>query len=389
MTESKNGNRTLRVMRIVTASYVVPWHLGNTLKRMPKDFETYVVGQGVSAYRETYPGVRWIDLDLDRKVSILRDVWALVQLCLIVLLVLPDIVHSIMPKSGLLTALAGFMCRIPVRMHTFTGQVWATRTGLFRRIYYLLDRIVHALNTLCLTDSPSQSRFLYNHGFAHRAQPLPILANGSLSGVDLARFDPESLKDQATELRRELRVQESEFVFSYIARKSRDKGAFDLLQAFENVARENSGVRLLFVGPDESAGEVDVLVQRPVLARSVINVGQVSNHEAYLALSDVLCLPSYREGFGTIVIDAAAMGVPTIGTRIPGLIDAIEDGQTGILVPAGNVRALVETMKSVVSQPAKLLVMREQARQRTAKLFSADVVYSSLRNTYRGLAQRP
>ena len=375
-------------MRIVTASYVVPWHLGNTLKRMPKDFETYVVGQGVSAYRETYPRVHWIDLDLDRKVSILRDVWALVRLCRIFLLVRPDIVHSIMPKSGLLTALAGFICRVPVRMHTFTGQVWATRKGLFRRIYYLVDRIVHALNTLCLTDSPSQSKFLYANGFTHRAQPLPVLANGSLSGVDLERFDSASLKDQVAELRRELGVQDSEFVFAYIARKSRDKGAFDLLQAFEMVVKENSGVRLLFVGPDESAGEINVLLQRPVLARSVINVGQVSNHEVYLALSDVLCLPSYREGFGTIVIDAAAMGVPTIGTRIPGLIDAVEDGQTGMLVPAGNVDALVETMKSVLSQPEKLLAMREQARQRTAKLFSADVVYSALRETYSGLVQR-
>lgn len=388
MPENKSGNRTLRVMRIVTASYVVPWHLGNTLKRMPKDFETYVVGQGVSAYRETYPRVHWIDLDLDRKVSILRDVWALVRLCRIFLLVRPDIVHSIMPKSGLLTALAGFICRVPVRMHTFTGQVWATRKGLFRRIYYLVDRIVHALNTLCLTDSPSQSKFLYANGFTHRAQPLPVLANGSLSGVDLERFDSASLKDQVAELRRELGVQDSEFVFAYIARKSRDKGAFDLLQAFEMVVKENSGVRLLFVGPDESAGEINVLLQRPVLARSVINVGQVSNHEVYLALSDVLCLPSYREGFGTIVIDAAAMGVPTIGTRIPGLIDAVEDGQTGMLVPAGNVDALVETMKSVLSQPEKLLAMREQARQRTAKLFSADVVYSALRETYSGLVQR-
>jgi glycosyltransferase involved in cell wall biosynthesis len=114
----------------------------------------------------------------------------------------------------------------------------------------------------------------------------------------------------------------------------------------------------------------------------VISVGQVTNHEVYLALSDVLCLPSYREGFGTIVIDAAAMGVPTIGTRIPGLVDAIEDGHTGLLVEAGNVGALVEMMQRVVNQPEVLASMREEAKRRTAELFSADVVYAALRDTY-------
>jgi len=376
------GNRKMRVMRIVTASYVVPWHLGNTLKRMPKDFDTYVVGQGVSANREAYPEVRWIDLDLDRKVSTVRDLLAFVQLCRIFSEIQPDIVHSIMPKSGLLTAVAGFLCRVPVRMHTFTGQVWATRRGLSRWIYYLLDRTVHCLNTLCLTDSPSQSRFLFTHGFNHHNQPLPVLAHGSLSGVDLSRFDAQALKGRATVLRRELGLHEGDFVFAYIARKSQDKGALDLLHAFEILAKSNTNVRLVFVGPDESEGEVDVLLRRKVLEGSVISVGQVTNHEVYLALSDVLCLPSYREGFGTIVIDAAAMGVPTIGTRIPGLVDAIEDGHTGLLVEAGNVGALVEMMQRVVNQPEVLASMREEAKRRTAELFSADVVYAALRDTY-------
>jgi len=119
-----------RVVRIVTASYVVPWHLANTLKRIAADFEVTVVGQGVSAYRDTWPDIRWIDLDLNRKVSLWSDLRALFSLCRIFLAIEPDIVHSIMPKAGLLSALAGFLCRVPVRMHTFTGQVWATRGGL-------------------------------------------------------------------------------------------------------------------------------------------------------------------------------------------------------------------------------------------------------------------
>lgn len=383
--EIKIENRKKRVLRIVTASYVVPWHLGNTLKRMPEDFDTYVVGQDVSNNSKNYPNVNWIDLDLDRKISLIRDLLAFIKLFQIFFKIRPDIVHSIMPKAGLFAAVIGFFFRVPVRLHTFTGQVWATRSGPSHKLYYFLDRFINALNTLCLTDSPSQSKFLFDHGFNYHSQPLPVLANGSLSGVDLSRFDPQTLGGPAAEMRQRLGLQQGDFVFTYIARKSRDKGALDLLRAFEVLAEKNHHVRLVFVGPDESEGEVEKLLGRKILQRLVVNVGQVRNHEVYLALSDVLCLPSYREGFGTIVIDAAAMGVPTIGTRIPGLVDAIEDGRTGYLVNVGDVKALAEMMHKVVSQPEELAAMRKRARRRTVELYSADVLYMALRNMYRQL----
>ncbi len=377
----------LKVVRVVTASYVVPWHLGNTLKRMPEDFEVCVVGQGVSSCRNLYPHVKWVDINIDRKLDPLTDIMALFALCRFFLIYKPDIVHSIMPKSGLLTAIAGFFCRVPVRIHTFTGQVWATNSGMAKALYYAVDKLINALNTLCLTDSPSQSEFLFEHKITNDGRPLPVLLKGSLSGVDISRFDRQILANQADQLRESLKINKSDFVFAFIARKSQDKGSIDVLKAFARVAGVHPYAKLLFIGPDESGGEIERLRKSdPGLFNNVFDIGQVDNHEAYLAITHVLCLPSYREGFGTIVIDAAALAVPALGSNISGLKDSIEDGKTGRLFPAGDIGALSQIMLDAIENPKKYQEMGIAAKVRVDSFFTADLLYGALKALYLKLA---
>lgn len=372
----------LKVVRVITASYVVPWHMHNTLRRMPADFEVCVVGHGVSKNKDSYPDVKFIDIDINRKTSLISDGLALIELCRFLLSYQPDIVHSIMPKAGLLAALAGFICRVPIRIHTFTGQTWVAREGLSRYFYYMLDRLINSLNTVCLTDSFSQSAFLLEHKISHSGQPLPVLSKGSLSGVDIERFNIGLLAEAASQLRGNLGLGKEHFVFAFIARKTRDKGAVDVLRAFSSVSAAYKKVRLLFVGPDED-GEIERLREmNPDLFFNVMDVGHVSNHEVYLAITDVLCLPSYREGFGSIVIDAAAMGVPTIGSRIPGLSDSVVDQQTGMLFPVGNLDELVRLMLVFVENSKIRQTMGGAAKARVDEFFSADRLYSALKEFY-------
>lgn len=380
----------LKVVRVITASYVVPWHLHNTLRRMPADFEVCVVGHGVSKNKDSYPDVKFVDIDINRKTSLISDCLALTALCRFFLSYKPDIVHSIMPKAGLLTALAGAICRVPIRIHTFTGQTWVARAGLSRHFYYLLDRLINSLNTICLTDSFSQSAFLLEHKISHLGQPLPVLSKGSLSGVDVARFNLSGLAEAANQLRANLGLGKEHFVFAFIARKTRDKGAVDMLKAFSSVSAACKDARLLFVGPDED-GEIERLREtNPELFVNVIDVGHVTNHEVYLAITDVLCLPSYREGFGSIVIDAATMGVPTIGSRIPGLTDSVVDQQTGMLFPAGNLDELVRLMLAFVENPKMRQTMGGGAKARVDEFFTADRLYAALKEFYleRALSNR-
>lgn len=378
----------LRVVRVVTASFIVPWHLGNMLKRMPRDFEVCVVGQGVSDHKADFPGVRWVDIDINRKLSVISDLMALWRLCLFLNEYKPDIVHSVMHKAALLTAIAGYVCRVPVRINTFTSQYWATKRGIQRWIYYASDWIVNRLNTLCLTDSPSQSEYLKDHSIHRNGEPLPVLLRGSLSGVDLERFDRERIAPEAANLRAELGIGSADFVFTYLARKNRNKGAFDVLHAFGMVRKTCANVRLLFVGPDESDGELAALrVSRPDLFEKVSdNDRAVTRHEIYLGASDVLCLPSYMEGFGSVVIEAAAIGVPTIGSNIPGLVDSISDRESGILFPAGDVNRLAEIMTDFAKHPDNYSQMRLQAMSRARAFFSADQVYGALKDCYKNLA---
>lgn len=382
-------NKRLKIIRVVTSSECVPWHMGNTLKRIPADFDVCVAGKDVSKFKGQFPGVEWVDININREIGPFADLLALIALHRLFRRFQPDIVHSIMPKAGLLTALAGFICRVPVRLHTFTGQVWANLSGLSRLSFYMLDRIVVLLNTTCLTDSPSQSRYLFDHGISCKGAPLPVLGLGSLIGVDLNRFDLNKIAEGAKKLRNELDVNESEFVFSFIARKSLDKGGIDVLFAFNEVLKSNSSVRLLYVGPDESRGELDILRQtNSDLFKNVIEIGRVDNHEEYLAISDALCLPSHREGFGTIVIDAAALSIPTIGSDIVGLVDSIEDGKTGVLFPAGNIKRLADIMLSFSRDKVAVRQMGQFARKRVEERFSADALYLALKDLYFQLAQK-
>jgi glycosyltransferase involved in cell wall biosynthesis len=372
-----------RVVRVVTASYVVPWHLANTLKRIASDFDVTVVGQGVSANSSAYPGIRWVDIDLNRKVNLFSDLQSLWALCRFFRSQKPDVVHSIMPKAGLLCALAGFVCRVPVRLHTFTGQTWANETFPARQFLRLLDRIVNILNTVCLTDSASQSAFLYEHRICHDGKPLPVLGKGSLSGVELSRFKRLSLGPQQESLRTKFGIRAEDFVFAYIARKSRDKGAIDMITSFAHV-RDLHPAKLLFIGPDESDGVLSSLkMKTPTVFHDIVEIDRVDNHEAYLFISDVLCVPSYREGFGSVVIDAAAAGVPAIGSRIVGLVDSIKDGETGTLIPAGDTEKFSQAMLSMLEDRKRCEEMGEAARRRVELHFNADSAYVLLKDFYR------
>lgn len=373
-----------KVLRVVTVHECVLWHLGKTLDELTQHFDVTVAGEGVSRYANQYPSVAWADVDIPRKAQPMRDLRSLFQIYSLCRRLRPDIVHSIMPKAGLLTALAAWAAGTPVRIHTFTGQVWDTKSGWVRSVYKMIDRLIVRLNTTCLTDSPSQSQHLYVNGIEVGGRPLPVLGKGSLVGVDLDRFDPERIRASAQVTRSTLGLSSSHFVAAFVARKSRDKGAMDMLQAFAVARAKAPHMRLLFIGPDESAGEIERLRKAtPQIFEGVIERDTVFNHEEYLLASDVLCLPSYREGFGSVVIDAAALGVPCVGSRIAGLVDSVAEGETGLLHPAGDTQRLAELLITLDQDRERLERLGQQARTRVHTHFSTAIMGQLLIEFYR------
>jgi glycosyltransferase involved in cell wall biosynthesis len=381
---NSSASQKIKLVRVVTQAEVVPWHLKNFIVRSEKDYELYVIGDNVSKFKDDYPNVTFIDNQILRKTSLFFDTIALFNLILLCLKIRPTIIHSIMPKSGLLSALAGLIAFIPIRIHTFTGQVWATKTGASKIFYKLIDKFIFSINTVCLTDSASQSDFLARNGFLMNGKPIAYLGKGSLSGVNLEEFDIKIVEERAI-LRTTLGIGANDFVFVFLARKSIVKGIVELIESFAKVAYLPN-VKLLFIGPDESEGQLNFLMTKfAAISEKIISLDIVTEHQKYLALSDVLCLPSSSEGFGSIVIEAAALGVPSIGFDIVGLSDSIVHNYTGVLVPFKDVDQFSEAMIDLYQDTEKLEKLKTNARERVLTYFSADAVYQFQNEFYKSL----
>ncbi|MDT8334178.1 MAG: glycosyltransferase, partial [Desulfurivibrionaceae bacterium] len=203
--------------------------------------------------------------------------------------------------------------------------------------------------------------------------------------VDLRRFDsarwPEVKK---TALRRELGISQSETVILFVGRVTRDKGIRELLEAFDILVREGYDIALLLIGPldTELGGATGFGAEKITKLPQVRYVGYTDCPERYMAISDILCLPSYREGFGTVAIEAAAMGVPTVGTNIYGLSDAVVHGETGLLVPPRNVKQLASALRRLLVDGDMRAGMGISARQRASALFNADKVNKHVADEY-------
>ncbi len=374
----------LRVARVVTIPEAVLFHLRNTLNLLDEQYELTVIGTNVSQFRDRWPKVRWVDLIIARDINPPRDCISLLKLTWHFIFHRYDLVHSIMPKAGLLVAFSSFVARVPVRIHTFTGQIWTNKSGALKNFYIQLDQLTVKLNTATYTDSPSQSQFLFEHGIRKSGKPLPVIGDGSLSGVDLKRFRKKLSHEERRKRRQELGINTDAFVFTFVGRKCQDKGVFELLEAFLKLSQTNESVHLLLIGPDDDLAFREKIKKFEHLP-GITNLGYVEFPEAYLDISDVFCLPSYREGFGTVVIEAAAMQLPSIGTNIPGLVDAIQNGITGIRVNAKDASQLFQAMEELSQNREMSMEMGKKAYERAKNLYSADRLFYLLTKEYHTL----
>ncbi len=322
---------------------------------------------------------------MSRSISPLQDIRSLFHLVRLFKLERFEIVHSSTPKAGLLGAVAGWLTRIPVRLHTYTGQAWVELHGLQRWLVRWSDKVVGFLNTYCYADSFSQRDFLVKEGIV-KASKIAVLASGSISGVDLGRFDPELWRGiQASATRQELCIPDNALVILFVGRITRDKGIVELVSAFNSLEVFERKAELVLVGPFEP--------QRDPLPKSTINelmnhprmhvIGFTRQPEKYMGIADVFCLPSYREGFGSVVIEAAAMGVPAVVTSIVGLVDAVVQGETGLLVPPKDDQSLRNALFTILVNPELRDRMGTAARLRAQNLFDAALVNQVVTEEYR------
>lgn len=312
-------------------------------------------------------------VNIQRKVSPVKDLITLFQLILYFRRHRFDMIHSVNPKAGLLAMLSAWLVRTPVRAHIFQGEVWANKTGVWRFILRNLDRLVSFCATHLTVVSHSERQVLINEKIIS-ASKSRVLAHGSIGGVDLDKFKPEPA------IRKKLRAQHGyapdKVVFMYLGRLTREKGLEELARAFSEIAVSHPQVCLHLVGPDED----DILdLYKPLLHQypSRVRVLPFSKQpNVDLQVADVLMLPSHREGFGVVVIEAAALGVPSIGSRIYGISDALLEGVTGLMFSARSSVELAKTMTQMLN-PTLRQRLGHAARQRVEIEFDQKLVLSA------------
>jgi len=329
--------------------------------------------------------ISYVDISIERKIAPLKDLVSIFRLIQFFRSHQFTLVQSITPKAGLLSMLSAWICRVPIRVHVFTGQVWATRSGFSRWYLKSFDRLIAMLATSLLADSLSQKKFLVAEGIAS-SQDIQVLADGSICGVDTLRFSPN--EGAKKKIRSQLGISENAIVVLFIGRLKKDKGVLDLARAFGGLQSEINNLYAVFVGPDEE----NLVEQISELASSrgdkLRLVGSVNNPEDFFAAADFLCLPSYREGFGLVTIEAAAVGIPTLASRIYGITDAVVDGVTGILYEPGDLVGLSKGLQEMLMDPIMRREMGNAAKNRALELFPSSRVVGAQLHYYQSLIQK-
>lgn len=313
------------------------------------------------------------NIEITRNPNILDDLKSLYQLFKFFKKHQFDIVHSFTPKAGLLSQISAFFARVPIRFHTFTGQVWATQTGIKRLLLKQLDKITAGLATFCLVDSPSQQEFLIKERLLTHKNSY-VLAKGSISGVNIDKFSfSQEIREQ---LRHSHNVMPNDFVFLFVGRLKKEKGLPELVNAFKSLPAKAS-IKLFIIGSDED--NLSTLFEK---VDNIEYIGFKTNIAEYYSFADTLCLPSHREGFGNVIIEAAACCLPAIASNIYGLCDAVEDENSGFLHEVKNVQAITNCMLKVLDNLDTLPQLRSNARDRVVSVFDERVLLKEFLRFY-------
>lgn len=373
----------IMIIRATTVPMSLDAFCNGMLKELSQKYEVIALSSlgdelEVVAERE---GVRTIAVPMERHISLKHDLVSLWRMIKVFRKERPTMVHSMTPKAGLLCMMAAWLTRVPVRVHTFTGLVFPTATGLKRRILMTTDWLTCACATHIIPEGEGVKNDLLNNGITKK--PLKVLGYGNVKGVDMEYY---SLRDEVRNKVEEIGLRvESKFTFVFVGRIVRDKGMNELCEAFDKLSGM-ANVRLFLVGAYEdsldpiSPKSKEIIEQNPAIE----SVGSKRGDEllAYYAAADCFVFPSYREGFPNTVLEAGAMGLPSIVTDINGSREIIVEGENGVIIPSHDANALFDAMLKMMKDKEARERMAGNARQMIASRYEQGYVRKCLYDFY-------
>jgi len=331
-------------------------------------------------------GVETRAVRVEREISPWRDFASLLRLLWTLRRCAPDITNVSTPKASLLGSIAAALLRVPCRIYTLRGLKCETSTGLKQKLLLLSERVTCALSHRVICAGPSLRQRAIELGVVSPEKAI-ILARGSTNGVNRVEFEPTpERREAAQKMRGELGISAPGLVIGFVARFTRDKGIPELYAAFVELKKRFPDLWLLLVGDFETGDPVDAMLRKTMEEDShVVRTGFVKDPAPYFHLMDVLALPTHREGFPNVALEAQAAAVPVVTTRATGAIDSVLDGETGFSVPVGQVGPLTEALRRLLENHELRKTMGSAGQEWVSANFSSDIVWTALSREYRSL----
>lgn len=320
---------------------------------------------------------------MERQIAPVADLRSLIELVRLFRRERPDMVHSITPKAGLLSMVAARIAGVPVRLHSFTGLVFPTSHGFKRRLLMLTDRLTCACATHIHAEGQGVRSDLLEYGITKKE--VRVLHHGNIRGVDLPHYSmDDAMRQKGTAIRKRYGMAEDTFVFIFSGRLVRDKGIVELMEAYSRLREEGYNVGLLLVGVEEPADPLPEPTLAAIAGDPTVNFTAewVDDLRPYYTAADAMVFPSYREGFPNVVLEAGAMGLPSVVTDINGSREIIKDGHNGLVVPPHDAQALHTAMKTLIEDRTASARMGAEARKEIEEKFDALDVRKALMDYY-------
>ena len=385
-----------KLIRITTVPISFKVLLKGQLRFMASNgFDVKGVSSEGEELREVHEneGIVMEAINMSRKITPFQDLKSLWEMWNFLRKEKPQIVHTHTPKAGIIGMLAARLAGVPHRLHTVAGLPLMEATGIKRKILNFVEKLTYSSATRVYPNSKGLYDFILQNNFT-QSNKLKIIANGSSNGINTIFFNPEQVTEtERVTLREKLNIQPDDFVFVFVGRIVSDKGINELIKAFSELQtaenNELTGIKLLLVGGLES--DLDPLNPETIAEinqnKDIISAGFQQDVRPFFAISDALAFPSYREGFPNVVMQAGAMGLPSIVSDINGCNEIIVEGENGLIIPSKNVEKLKEKMLTLARDKNLYIKLKENSRRMIENRYEQSVVWNALLEEYEGLLQ--
>jgi len=334
-------------------------------------------------------GVDTFYLDLTRQITPIKDFLALIKLFFYFKKNKPFIVHTHTPKAGTIGMMAAKLAGVPNRLHTVAGLPLLEIEGKKRTLLDFVEKLTYRCATHVYPNSKGLKDIIIQNKYCN-SNKLKVIANGSSNGIDTNYFNPEIFTTQQTNLLKiDLGIMPNDFVFIFVGRLVKDKGINELVNAFQKLHNEKKDIKLLLVGDYET--HLDPLLSETLEAintnKAIITTGFQYDVRSYFAVAKALVFPTYREGFPNVVMQAGAMGLPSIVTNINGCNEIIIESENGKIIPVKNEIAIFDAMNSFIENDSMLQIMRQNARKMIVSRYEQNVVWKAILEEYNSFNQ--